>query len=80
LVYWVLYLEKKRWRINMKLSELEFFVEDFLTFCQNKNLSRKRGILITLQLKCHRLFAASIALLKVGYSVETQLYLGSACV
>jgi integrase/recombinase XerD len=25
----------------MKLTELEFYVEDFLTFCQNKNLSRK---------------------------------------
>ncbi|MDQ0874991.1 site-specific recombinase XerD [Paenibacillus sp. V4I3] len=25
----------------MKLSELEFYVEDFITYCQNKNLSRK---------------------------------------
>ncbi|WP_419182290.1 site-specific integrase [Paenibacillus radicis (ex Xue et al. 2023)] len=25
----------------MKLSELEFYVEDFLAFCQSKNLSQK---------------------------------------
>ncbi|MCY9589476.1 integrase [Paenibacillus chitinolyticus] len=25
----------------MKMTDLEFYVEDFLTFCQNKNLSRK---------------------------------------
>lgn len=25
----------------MKLSELEYYLEDFLAFCQNKNLSRK---------------------------------------
>ncbi|WP_440960441.1 site-specific integrase [Paenibacillus nitricinens] len=25
----------------MKLSDLEFFLEDFLAYCQNKNLSRK---------------------------------------
>jgi hypothetical protein len=36
-----------------------------------------RGILITLQLKCHRLFAASITLLKAGYGVEAQSHIRS---
>lgn len=36
-----------------------------------------REILITLQLKCHRLFAASILLLKSGYCIEAQSHIRS---
>lgn len=36
-----------------------------------------RGILLTLQLKCHRMFAASIILMKNGYAIEVQSHIRS---
>ncbi|SEB45753.1 DUF5677 domain-containing protein [Paenibacillus sp. GP183] len=39
--------------------------------------STLRGILLSLQLKCHRLFAASITLIRTGYAVEAQSHLRS---
>lgn len=40
MIYWVLYLVGKGGYL-MRLSELEFHLEDFLLACQSKNLSPK---------------------------------------